>query len=149
MYNEGPNNVLLTCLVCVFVAGSVAGISFLANRSRNIAVIETALEADAHVDILEDNVTSIEMAAKEAVVDNEQQYLLNFYYNYKLKDMPVAIPAFEIIYSVDKETYDKYVESFNDSSLKKRTEMIESLTTAYDPIKVFDHMLEDDNVFAQ
>ena len=137
------------CLVSTLGCAVIATASAQGRRYKQKSVIEIALEADAHIDIMEESVTSIEIAAKEAVIDNEQHYLLNFYYNYKLKDMPITIPAFEIIYSVDKETYDEYSKSFNKASLSKRAKMVDELAGKYDPIQVYDHILEDTDVFAQ
>ena len=69
---------------------------------------------------------------------------LTFYYNYDLNDN-FEIPAYEIVYEVDGETFDNFKENFNKATPKKQRKMIEELARNYDPTKVVDHVKDNEN----
>ena len=133
------------CLGSAAFALNVTNLVVTINNWNNEDRLQEILEADSNIKIHDEVISSIKMDAKirsDGGCGSINQ--LTFYYNYDLNDN-FEIPAYEIVYEVDGETFDNFKENFNKATPKKQRKMIEELARNYDPTKVVDHVKDNEN----
>ena len=137
------------CISAASLSAIAVHLVVLENTENNKIEIQKILEADANLKIYDDVISSIKMEAK-VTSDGGCGALtkLKFYYNYDIKDTSLEIPAYEIIYEVNGETFEYFKENFNKASLKQKRKMIEELARYYDPEEVIDHIQDNNNGLA-
>lgn len=137
------------CIGSVAIALDITTIAVTISNENNKNKIKDMLETDANLKIYDDFISSIKMETR-VTCDGGCGALtkLKFYYNYDIKDTDLEIPAYEIIYEVNGETFDYFKENFNKASLKQKRKMIEELAKNYDPEEVIDHIQDNNNGLA-
>ena len=134
------------CLASTSLVLNIVNLSVTISNYNNKNKIKDILETDANIKIHDDVISSIKMEAR-VTSDGGCGALtkLKFYYNYDIKDTGLEIPAYEIIYEVNDDTFEYFKENFNKASLKQKRKMIEELAKNYDPTKVVDNVQENNN----
>lgn len=132
------------CMGSLVIALDITAIAVTASNVNNKNKIKDILETDANLKIYDDVISSIKMETR-VTSDGTK---LKFYYNYDIKDTGLEIPAYEIIYEVNGETFKYFKENFNKASLKQKRKMIEELARHYDPEEVIDHIQDNNNGLA-
>ena len=137
------------CIGSAAIALNITTIAVTVSNENNKNKIKNILETDANLKIYDDVISSIKM---ETIVTSDggcgSLTKLKFYYNYDIKDTGLEIPAYEIIYEVNGETFKYFKENFNKASLKQKRKMIEELARHYDPEEVIDHIQDNNNGLA-
>lgn len=122
---------IITSAALGFSIATIAGIKDIKDSKEAPNQIVEILENEAEVKINPADAKAITVKGK--ITGDGKYYLLSFRYFNKEENKNDV----EILYSVDKQTYQFFTQMFDDLSMQRKLKFLKNLTEKYDPISTF------------
>ena len=136
-------DIAILTTVAIGIASLSVLIPYSVKEEKAIKNTEKLLAYEANMDIDAHSYYSIYLHHKIA---EDGQYLLNFTYNIHNQYNSISGVEYEVIYSVDKDTYFNFVNNFNKKiTYQGQYNMLKELAEKYDPIRSYSHKQENED----